>query len=321
MSESLPEPAARRRSALGSVVRIVFLLLVVGAATVWVYRERHQMAAALARMSIWPVLVALLAAAVGAWCGVPAWRSLLSGLGSRLRLRDAQKIYLVGQLGKYIPGGVWTVLAQATMARRLKVPRARSGTTSLMNILLAIVSSSVIGGVLLLIFGRDVLGRYGWALLLVLPLLVLLHPAVLVTVGRWAGKITHRSVPLQRIPERNLLAATGWLTVSQFANGCHLYLLAASIGEHPPLLMVIGLFSFATAAGLVIVIAPAGAGPRELILVFGLSKYMDAGSALLVVLMSRLLMTVVDFAMAGLAAVGGRNPLEQQAHPETEGLA
>lgn len=318
MSDPPAPTRTRSKLRLGMVLRASFLIVVVVAAAVWVYRERHQMAEALSRLSVWPLLGALLLAAVGAWSGVPAWRELIAGLGSRLRLRDAQKIYLIGQLGKYIPGGVWTVLAQATLAKELDVPRARSGTASLMNILLAVVSSSVLGGVLLLIFGRGVLGKYGWALLLVLPLLVLLHPGVLVRVGRWASKITRRSVPLQRIPERNLLSAAGWLTVGQLANGVHLYLLAASIGERTPLLLVIGLFAFASAAGLVVPIAPAGAGIREVILVFGLTPFMDPGSALLVVLLSRLVTTVVDFALAGLGAVGGQHPVQRRHLPAPE---
>lgn len=199
------------------------------------------------------------------------------------------------------------MLAQATMAREFKVPRARSGTASLMAILLAVVTSAGLGAVLLLIAGRSVLGKYGWALLLVLPLLTLLHPGVLVKVGQLAAKITRRSVPLERISERSLLQAASWLVCGQVIYGLHVFLLAGAIGgTYPPVLLVIGLFAFAAAAGLVIPIAPAGAGIRELILVFGLVGFMDNGSALLVVLMSRLVTTVVDFGLAGMGAAMGR---------------
>jgi hypothetical protein len=304
MTEQAP-PASRRPAVrLGSVLRAVFLVLVVGAAAYWVYQERHLVSAALGRVTFWPVVGALILATFGAWSGVPAWRELLAGLGSRLTLRQAQRIVLIGQLGKYIPGGVWTVVAQATMAKEQAVPRARSGTASLMAILLSVVSAGALGGVLLAISGREVLGKYGWTMLLALPLLALLHPAVLVRVSKVAGRITHRSVPLQRIPEGKLLLAVGWLLLGQVINGLHVYLLASAIGERtPPVPLAIGLFTFAAAAGLVVVFAPAGAGIRELILVFGLTPFMDAGSALLVVLLSRLVMTIVDFALAGTVAV------------------
>ncbi|MDQ6657714.1 MAG: flippase-like domain-containing protein [Actinomycetota bacterium] len=297
----------RSRPGWGKLLRIGFLVLVAALAIVWVYVKRHQVGQAWGRVTLWPVVGALALAAIGAWTGAPAWRDLLAGLGSRLTLKDAQRVFLVGQLGKYIPGGVWTVFAQATMARELEVPKARSGTASLMSIVLSAVTSAAMGAILLLLTGRDVLGHYGFALLLALPMLALLHPGVLVWAGRVASKWTGRSVPLQRIPETALLAAAGWLVAGSVFNGLQVYLLAGSIGgHHPPLLLVIGLFAFAAAAGLMVPIAPAGAGIRELILVFGLSRFMDSGSALLVVLMARLVMTVADFGLAGATAALGR---------------
>lgn len=297
-----------RRITLGFVVRIGFLILVLAAAVYWVYRERHEMADALHRVSFWPILGALALSAAGAWSGVPAWRSLLAGLGSRLTLAQSQRVFLLGQLGKYIPGGVWSVLAQATMARDYKVPRTRSGTASLMSILLSAVTAATLGGVLLAISGREVLGAYWWTVLLFLPLLALIHPGVLVAVGRLAARVTKRNIVIDRIPERRLLSAAGWLTAGQVLNGLQLFVLAAAIApKAPPLLLAVGLLGFASAAGLVIVFAPAGAGIREVILVFGLAPYMTAGEALLVVLLSRLVMTVADFLWAGAAALQARS--------------
>lgn len=305
-SESGETPV--RRITLGSVVRIGFLVLVLVAAVYWVYRKRHEMADALSRVSFWPVLGAIALSAAGAWSGVPAWRSLLAGLGSPLTLAQSQRVFLLGQLGKYIPGGVWSVVAQATMARDYQVPRTRSATASLMSILLSVVTAATLGGILLATSGRAVLGAYWWAVLLFLPLLVLVHPGMLVAVGRLAARVTKRDIVIDRIPERRLLQATGWLTAGQVLNGLQLYVLAASIAPTaPPLLLAIGLLGFASAAGLVIVFAPAGAGIREVILVFGLTPYMTAGEALLVVLLSRLVMTVVDFLWAGTAALQARS--------------
>ncbi len=314
-----PAVSPRSRHGWGRLLRVGFLVLVVALAVVWVYVKRHQVGQAWGRVSVWPVVGALALAAIGAWTGAPAWRDLLTGLGSGLTMKDAQRVFLVGQLGKYIPGGVWTVFAQATMARELEVPKARSGTASLMSIVLSAVTAGAMGAILLLITGRDVLGRYGFALLLALPLLALLHPDVLVWAGRIASKWTGRSVPLQRIPKTALLSAAGWLVAGSVVNGLQVYVLAGSVGGHyPPVLLVIGLFAFAAAAGLMVPISPAGAGVRELILVFGLSRFMDSGSALLVVLMSRLVMTVADFGLAGAgAAVGHRRGVAPASSPST----
>ena len=276
-------------------------------AVYYLWTKRHQVAQAWHHVSLLPVLGAFVASALSAWSGVPAWRDLLIGLGSRLRLRDAQRVFLMGQLGKYIPGGVWTVLAQATMAKELHVPRSRSGTASLMAILLAVVTASGLGAVCLAIAGHQVIGRYWWLLLLAIPLLALLHPDVLVWVGAVVSRVTRRNVPLERIPERTLLAAAGWLGAGQVFNGLAFWLLLDSIsGRTTNPLLSIGLFGLASAAGIVVIFLPAGVGAREVILAFGLSTVTDAGSAALIVLMSRVVLTIVDVALAAAAAGIGR---------------
>ena len=300
-------PSALRKRRLGRLLRFGFLALVVVFAGVWAWSNRLEVEQAWSRVTLVPVMLSLLAAAIATWFGVPAWRALLAGLGSQLRLRDAQRVFLMGQLGKYIPGGVWTVLAQTTMAKELHVPRSRGATAGLMAILLAVVTSAALGGVCLGIAGREVLGRYGWLMLLVIPLLALFHPDVLVWVGSVASQLTKRNLALQRIPERTLVVAAAWLLVGQVFSGVSFYFLASSIsGRYGNPLFSIGLFGLAAAAGIVVVFAPAGAGARELILAFGLSTVTDSGSAVLIVLLSRVVLTIVDVLLAMFAAGIGR---------------
>lgn len=305
----MADPPARRRG-LTPLVRAGFLVVVLVFAIYYLWSNRHQVGQAWHNVSLLPVLGAFAASALAAWSGVPAWRALLIGLGSRLRMRDAQRVFLMGQLGKYIPGGVWTVLAQATMAKELHVPRSRSGTASLMSILLAVVTASGLGAVCLTIAGHQVIGRYGWLLLLAIPLLALLQPDVLGCAGALVGRVTKREVRLQRIPGRTLLAAAGWLLAGQACNGVAFWLLVDSIaGRVTDPLLSVGLFGLASAAGIVVIFLPAGVGAREVILVFGLSTVTDPGSAALIVLMSRLVLTIVDVALAATAAGIGRHRL------------
>ena len=310
--ETLRPPRSGSRKRLSQLLRVGFLVLVLIFAALWAWKNRAEVAQAWTRVTLLSVLGALLAATVGAWSGVPAWRAMLAGLGSRLRLRDAQRVYLMGQLGKYIPGGVWTVLAQATLAKELHVPRSRSGAAGLMSILMAVVTTAALGGVCLGIVGRQVLGRYGWLLLLILPLLAMVHPDVMVRTASIASRLTRRNLRLERIPERTLLIAAGWLLLGQIFNGLSFYFLASSIsGRYGNPLFSIGLFALASAAGVVVVFAPAGAGARELILAFGLSTVTDSGSAVLIVLLSRLVLTVVDVALAMTATGIGRRQISE----------
>ena len=278
-------------------------MLVTALVAIWVWNNREQVAEGLRRITFWPMFGSVVVAIFGAWTGAPAWRTVLAGVGNRLRWSDAQRVYFLGQLGKYIPGGVWSVLAQATMAKDLHVPRTRSAAASLVAVILSVVTAAVGGALLLLVAGRDVLGEYGWMLLLVLPLLVLLHPAVLAWALGLVARITRRQISVGRIHERYLAGAAGWFLFGQLVAGLQIYWLAGMIGgTYPDPLRAIGLFMLAGALGILVVIAPAGAGVRELVIVFGLSPVMDTGTALLVALMSRLVTLAADVLLAATAA-------------------
>lgn len=303
-----PPPRSHRRGP-AQLLRAAFLVVVLAFAAYYLWSQRQQVRQAWQHVSLLAVLGAVVASALGAWSGVPAWRDLLVGLGSRLRWRDAQRVFLMGQLGKYVPGGVWTVAAQATMAKDLHVPRSRSGTASLLSIMLSVLTASALGAVCLAVAGHEVIGRYWWLPLFAVPLLGLLHPEVLVRAGALVSRVTRRDVALARVPERTLLAAAGWLLGGQVAYGLGFWFLVDTVAHRStdPLLSI-GLFGLASAAGIVVIFLPAGLGAREVVLAFGLGTITDAGSAALIVLLSRSVLTVVDVALAAAAAGLGRHP-------------
>jgi uncharacterized membrane protein YbhN (UPF0104 family) len=93
--------------------------------------------------------------------------------------------------------------------------------------------------------------------------------------------------------------------------GVHLTLLAhplASAGHRLPLLAT-GAYALAWVVGFVVVIAPAGVGAREGMLVVALAPAMSASAATAVALVSRLVMTAGDFAWAAVAAAAGRRAI------------
>jgi uncharacterized membrane protein YbhN (UPF0104 family) len=72
-------------------------------------------------------------------------------------------------------------------------------------------------------------------------------------------------------------------------------------------LLAIGAFAFAWCAGFLVIIAPAGAGIRELVLIVVLGPALGAGvighnKALAIAIVSRVLMTLGDLLSAGTAA-------------------
>ena len=93
-----------------------------------------------------------LAAALGALaCGLVAlvftmlvWRALMAGLGSPLSVSVASRVLFVGQLGKYLPGSVWPVLAQMELASEHKVPRACTAAASVISMCLSLLCALIV---------------------------------------------------------------------------------------------------------------------------------------------------------------------------------
>ena len=63
-----------------------------------------------------------------------AWQAVLREMDHSVSVADSGRIYLVGQLGKYLPGSIWAVVVQMELALRAGIPRARSFAASLVLI-------------------------------------------------------------------------------------------------------------------------------------------------------------------------------------------
>ncbi|WP_245992995.1 hypothetical protein [Xylanimonas allomyrinae] len=193
-------PSARRALAVlrSPVVRWVFLVAAVALAVVAVAASWDELAVAARRMPGAHLAGAGAAGLVYVWCTFLSWRALLADLGSPLPLRPAVAVFGVSQIGKYVPGGVWNVVAAAEIGADHKVPRARSLAAMALAVLLGVVSGTVTAAVCLSVAGAGDLHGWGWLAWVAPLLLVLLVPAVLgrlVGVGlrllrrpRWSGR-------------------------------------------------------------------------------------------------------------------------------------
>jgi len=168
---------------------VVFLVLVVGFGGYWIYRHWAELTLAWQTVRFWPVVGAFALGMAGAGSAVPIWRSVLGGTGRALGWRSSARIVLIGQLGKYLPGGVWSVIAQARMAREEGVSLMRSGSASLLSLLIAIVSAISLGVVALALGGAPGVESWWWVSLFVIPLLMALHPRALSLLGRIMGAV------------------------------------------------------------------------------------------------------------------------------------
>ncbi|WP_214408692.1 lysylphosphatidylglycerol synthase transmembrane domain-containing protein [Sphaerisporangium fuscum] len=290
------------------LIRGVFLLVALGFGAWAIAGRWAQVADGFSRLS-WPLLAGSLVAVLGALtAGMLMWRALLADLGSPLPFAGAAKVFFVGQLGKYIPGSLWPVLAQMEMGKDLGVPRSRSAAAFFLTYPIYLASGLLVAAVTLPVFAGDSVARYAW-LLLLLPLLAVgLHPKIVNGVIGLGLKALRRP-PLERpLSRRGVLASAGWAFAGWLAYGVHLALIAAGLGATGPraLALSLGAFALAWCLGFVIVVAPAGAGVREVAMVAALAPVLDGGSAIAAALCSRLVVSAGDLICAGLAGLAAR---------------
>lgn len=268
--------------------------------------EWHSVSAAARRLSIAAIVESLVFALVGLGATGLAWRALLAGFGAHLPIRAALRVYFIGQLGKYLPGSVWPVVAQMEMSRDLGVGRTQAGGASLVALALAAPTAVLASALTLPFVSASALSHY-WPVLLVLPITAaLLHPPVLNWLLNFVLRLARRGELPQPVQRKPLLVTLGWLMVTWVAFGASTWALASDLGATGSggrqFLASIGGFSLAWAAGFLVVFVPAGAGIREAALVLTLSPVLASGPATLLALISRLVFTAADLLWAG---VGG----------------
>jgi uncharacterized membrane protein YbhN (UPF0104 family) len=262
----------------------------------------------------WPYIAAALLAGVlglGAW--MLAWRSLLAGLGSPLPLRAAVRIYFVSQLGKYIPGSVWALVAQMELAKEHHVPRQRGASAALLAMATTIATGCAVAAITLPLTSTDATHRYWWLLILAPIFLALLHPRIIAYAFDRALRLARRR-PLARTADLATMVRTvAWTALGWLLFGVHAWLLVRAAGGSGFFLST-GAYALAFTAGFLVVIAPGGVGVREAALTVALGSVLASGAPLVVALASRVVMTVADLAWAGSAVLlGSRHPALDEA--------
>ena len=285
------------------VARIVMGLLVVAAVAWAVAGSWHDVRADLARVSLGGLAGSCALALLALVLTLVGWRAMLADLGSPLPMGPASGVLFVGQLGKYLPGSVWPVVVQTELGRDYGVPRRRTATATVISLLMGVAVALLVVLVALPFAPAAVPHGFGWAVLLVVPLLVLLHPVVLGPLADRALRLIRRE-PLEHRPSvPGTLLALLWGAVSWAGAGIQVWALAAPLGAGKgpqTVVLLIGGYALAWAVGFIVIVAPAGAGAREVALAAVLSTVLDPGAALVVVLLSRVLFTAADLLTAGI---------------------
>ncbi|MEP7368019.1 MAG: lysylphosphatidylglycerol synthase domain-containing protein [Dermatophilaceae bacterium] len=285
-------------------VRFGFLAVALTLAVFALLHERQAVLGAISQLP-WSTLGASGGAAL-IYVGLTmlAWRAVLADLGSHLTVGDASKVFFLSQLGKYVPGGVWNVVAAAELGAGHRIPRRRSLSAMAVTILVSIVTGMAVAVVAISLGPPVVSDRYGWVVWTLPVFLASLAPPVLNRILGFLLRISKRPPLEHPLTANGAGAAIGWSVLSWLAAGLHIWLLATAEGlpaTPRSFALATGGYALAWVVGFMVVFVPAGLGAREAVLVATLVGEVESGGVLAVVLISRLTLTLVD---VGLGLVG-----------------
>lgn len=281
---------------------VIGIVLVVAAYAI--YHNRAALARGFTELPLWVLGVAFLLTLSTQGVLLLMWRTMLADLGSPLPVGPAARIFYVSQLGKYVPGSVWTVLGQMELARQERVPRRTSLTQGVLMLAISVGAGVMVSVLLMPFLGQETFERYWWAVLL-LPVIVLcLHPPVFGRIVNTGFRLV-RKPGLEVLPTwRGLSRALVLQSIVWIILGLQIWVIVVGLGGDPlpSLVASVGGYTLGFSLGMAAIGLPAGAGLREAVLVVALSGVLSPGLALLVALLARGIAVLVDVAVALVAA-------------------
>lgn len=304
--------ASPRRPSLASIVKWAFLVVAVGLLAWAVASRWDEVSVALADVGWGPFLLATLLALVALGFNTLSWRAVMRSVGLEAPVADAASVFLVSQAGKYVPGAVWPVLAQAEFAKEHGVSRVRAFTGSLVAMLVGVATAGVVGALALVASAPGDWLDYWWAVLASVALIIVLSPPVTRRLVGLALKVTRRSSEPVGIGSRALLESAGWSVLNWLALGVQAWIILRPLAPaaDAALLIATGAFALSWLVGFLVVLAPAGIGAREGALAVLLASVATAPQAIAVAVLSRFAMTLADALglVAGLVLRAVRRP-------------
>ena len=233
------------------------------------------------------------------------WVGLFRALGGRIGAWDGVRVWMVTNLGRYIPGKLWQLSGLALYMRDRSQAGASALTAAGLFQLLVLGTGLAVAGITL---GAEFLTR-GTSVPIALFLLVLVvlmaRPSLMGNVSRRLARRFGETPPEQRPGPGSSAAAALGLIGAWILNGVGLWCVwrGAGGGSEPGILTMAGVFAASYVAGYLVLIAPGGLVVREGTMAGLLAATagvpLSVGAA--VAVLARLWAVVTELLAAGLA--------------------
>ncbi len=231
------------------------------------------------------------------------WLLILRHAGANAPWRRGMSWFFVGQLGKYVPGGIWPIVGQAELAHRGNTPRRAAYSSTAVSMVATFLGAAAVAAISGLISPSD--GRLLPAAIaggLVLAFGVLVIPAARSALDRLAQRVTRKQLRLPD-PRWFMLLVVRHLPVWVSFAGMNIFAVVALGSDLDASLVVELIFVTCVSwmAGFVVVGVPGGIGVRETIFISMTTAPLGAGVAVSVAVLSRVVSIVVDLVGAAVS--------------------
>jgi uncharacterized membrane protein YbhN (UPF0104 family) len=238
---------------------------------------------------------------------IEGWRRVLGAWDSHLPFMQAARIWFLSNLGKYVPGNIWSLTAMGVMARK----RGLSGLAAAGSSVIMQMVSLVTGTAIVMVSGAKLLGQplLVGAAVVILAIVLLSAPRFLPPLAVWVSTMIGKDIAPPSVPATSIWTAALANTLSWLLYGLAFQffvrgLLGAAPGE---ISSYVAVYTAAYILGFISPIAPAGLGVREFTLAafmtqLGLANEVDAA---LVAIAARLWLTILELIPSGLYIAAG----------------
>jgi hypothetical protein len=233
------------------------------------------------------------------------WGRMVRDLGGpTLPVADSIRMFMIANLGRYLPGKVWQIAGLAALAKGRGVPAATAAGAAVIGQGIAVVAAAAVG-IGALLGGPDPYpqwGIVGIALVAIAAVLLAIPTVFRRIVAAW-----FRVTRTDARPEVDGVHALRWLalyTVNWAMYALSFWVLASSLGLGGDPIPVASAFAAAYVLGYAMIFAPAGLGPREGFLIIFLTPHLGAAPSGVLAIVARVWTTLVEVVPAGIFWLG-----------------
>jgi len=232
------------------------------------------------------------------------WVAMIIARSHNVRHRNAMSWYFTGQLGKYVPGGIWPIVGRAELAVRNGIPRRDAYASTGLSLVTTYAAAVVAIG----IGAASTSGHRLIAVLIALGLIIVYiafaQPSLRTVIIRIASRVSSSASSLtdsKRLARLTLMHVPAWLLMSLSTS-----VTATAFGAHIGIADMLFITTTSWLAGFVVVGVPGGIGVREAVFTSLAGGIIGTPMAVSLALMSRVVFIAVDLTGALVSSIISR---------------